>query len=126
MTIAVALLCATGCGGSHGTVTGYFRVPGGSAAEVQRGGLNFAKTSEHLHGVGSGHTVQVGANGEYTVRLPSGSYSVIGALSGEQGHVASESCGAAINVTVRADSTTRVDFVCHPTPVSTPRSTSAP
>jgi len=126
MTIAVALLCAAGCGGSHGTVTGYFRVPGGSTAELQRGGLNFAKTSEHVHGDGSGRTVRVGADGGYTVTLPSGSYSVIGALSGEPGKVASETCAAAIHVTVRADSTTRADFVCHPTPVSTPPSTSAP
>ena len=126
MTIAVALLCAAGCGGSHGTVTGYFRVPGGSATELQRAGLNFSKTSEHVHGDGSGHTVRVGADGGYTVRLPSGSYSVIGALSGRPGKVASEICGAAMTVTVRANSTTRADFVCHPTPVSTPGSTPAP
>jgi hypothetical protein len=125
LLVPVALLSA-GCGHapSRGVVDGFFRLPGGSAADLRRGGLNFAKASEGAHGNGAGHTVRVGADGRYTVTLPSGSYSVIGALSGQPGRIVPETCGASINVVVRANSTTRVDFVCHASPVTTP--TSAP
>ena len=125
--IAIAVLLAAGCGHSeHGTVAGYFRLPGGSSAELQRGGLNFAKTSEDVHGNGSGHTVRVSADGSYTVTLPTGAYSVIGGLSGQPGGVAPESCSGEMNVTVRANRTTRADYVCHALPVTTPTSANAP
>jgi hypothetical protein len=126
--LALIALLGAGCGHSQsrGVVAGYFRLPGGSATDLQRGGLNFAKASEGAHGNGAGHTVQVSADGSYTVTLPSGSYSVIGALSGQPGKTASETCGSSITVVVRANSTTHADFVCHATPVTPPTSTAKP
>ena len=120
LLVLVALLGA-GCGHAHsrGVVAGFFRLPGGSAADLERGGLNFAKASAGAHGNGAGHTVRVGADGSYTVTLPSGSYSVIGALSGQPGKITPETCGGSINVIVRANDTTRADFVCHATRVTT-------
>jgi hypothetical protein len=127
LLVLVALLAA-GCGHaqSRGVVAGFFRLPGGSAADLQRGGLNFAEASEGAHGNGAGHAVRVSADGSYTVTLSSGSYSVIGALSGQPGKIEPETCGGSINVVVRANSTTRVDFVCHATPVTTPTSAAKP
>ena len=123
----VALL-GTGCGHAHssGVVAGFFRLPGGSAADLQRGGLNFAKASEGAHGNGAGHTVRVSADGSYTVTLSSGSYSVIGALSGQPGKIEPETCAGSINVVVRGNSTTRVDYVCHATVATTPTSAAKP
>jgi hypothetical protein len=124
VALVTVVVLAAGCGGrSNGVVTGTFSVPGGTPAELQRAGLNFAKTGSGMHGDGYGHTVRVNRDGSYTVTLPSGSYSVIGALAGHLGRVESETCGAGINVTVRANLTTRADFVCHATPVTTPAST---
>jgi hypothetical protein len=118
-TAIVALLVA-GCGHSEsrGVVDGYFRLPGRPAADLERGGLNF---SAHEHGHGHGHTTRVSADGTYTITLSPGSYSVIGALSGHAGGPAPESCAATMNVVVRADSTTRVDYVCRATPVTKPQ-----
>jgi len=126
--LVLVTLLGVGCGHgqSSGVVAGFFRLPGGSAADLQRGGLNFAKASEGAHGNGAGHTVQVSADGRYTVTLSSGSYSVVGALSGQPGKVAPETCGGSINVVVRANSTTRADFVCHATAVTTPTSSATP
>ena len=125
--VLVALLGA-GCGQapSRGVVAGFFRLSGGSAADLQRGGLNFAKASEGAHGNGTGHLVRVSADGSYTVTLSSGSYSVIGALSGQPGKIASETCGGSIKVVVRGNSTTHADFVCHAAPVTPPSSTTNP
>jgi hypothetical protein len=122
MLFAIAVVLAAGCSHSHsdGTVAGYFRLSGGSRAELLRGGLNFARTSEGLHGNGSGQTVRVRVNGSYTVTLPTGAYSVIGGLSGQPGRVPRERCSAAIIVMVRAHSTTHADYVCHALPVTTP------
>ena len=127
LLVLVALL-GVGCGHaqSSGVVAGFFGLPGGSAADLQRAGLNFANASEGAHGNGAGHTVQVSADGRYTVTLSSASYSVIGALSGQPGKIAPETCGGSINVVVRANSTTRADFVCHATPVTTPTSPAKP
>ena len=127
LLVLVALLGA-GCGHaqSRGVVAGFFRLPGGSAADLQRGGLNFAKASEGAHGIGAGQTVRVSADGSYTVTLSSGSYSVIGALSGQPGKIVPETCAGSINVVVRANSTTRADFVCHATAATTPTSTAKP
>jgi hypothetical protein len=118
LTVIVTLLVA-GCDYAppRGTVDGYFRLPGRPAADLQRGGLNF---SEGRHGNGHGHTTKVSADGRYTVTLPAGSYSVIGALSGQPGGPAPETCSATMNVVVRANSTTRADYVCRATPVTSP------
>ena len=126
--LALVVLLGAGCGRSpaRGVVAGAFRLPGGSAADLQRGGLNFAKASEGAHGNGAGHTVRVSADGSYTVTLSTGSYSVIGALSGQPGKIEPETCGGSINVVVRANTTTRVDYVCHATQVTTPTSTAKP
>ena len=92
----VALLLVTGCGAKPtGMVVGYFRLPGRPAADLQRGGLNF---SLGAHGNGHGETIRVGAGGKYAVTLVPGSYSVIGALSGQSGGPAAESCAAAMHV----------------------------
>jgi len=117
-TLIVALLVA-GCGhaGPRGVVEGYFRLPGRPAADLQRGGLNF---SADKHGNGHGHTTRVSAGGTYSVTLSPGSYSVIGGLSGHPGGPAAERCGASINIVVRANSTTRADYVCRPTPTTSP------
>ena len=116
--VIVALFVA-GCGGSgaqgpHGVVTGRFRLPGRSAADLRRGGLNFSPGS---HGHGNGRTAKVGADGEYTISLPPGTYSVIGGLTGQSG-ARPESCAETIDVVVTANVTTRADFVCHATPVA--------
>lgn len=120
--IVIAALLAAGCGHaqSRGVVDGYFRLAGGPVADLQRGGLNFAKAGEGVHGNGSGHTVRVSADGRYTVTLSPGSYSVIGALSGHPGGPAPEKCAASMSVVVRANSTTRADFVCRSMPVTAP------
>ena len=120
--ILIAALLAAGCGHaqSRGVVDGYFRLPGRQAADLRRGGLNFAKVNEGVHGNGHGHTVRVSADGRYTVTLSPGSYSVIGALAGHPGGPAPEQCAASINVVVRASSTTRADFVCRVVPVTSP------
>ena len=115
--VIVALLVA-GCGdsgpqGPPGVVRGHFSLPGRPAADLQRGGLNFSPGS---HGDENGRTTKVSADGEYTISLPPGTYSVIGGLSGHSG-AAPESCAETINVVVTANSTTNVDFVCHATPV---------
>ena len=116
--ILLVAVLAAGCGHaqSHGVVDGYFRLPGRPAADLQRGGLNFAKTSEGVHGNGVGHTVRVSADGSYTVTLAPGSYSVIGGLSGHPGGPAPEKCAATINVVVTSNSTTRADYVCDAMP----------
>ena len=101
----------------HGTVTGIFTLPGRSASELQRGGLNF---SVGAHGNGRGHTAAVAADGSYTVTLPPGSYSVIGALSGHPAGPAPEACAETMTVIVRANATTRADYVCHATPLNSP------
>lgn len=118
LTAVVALL-VTGCGHteSRGVVDGHFRLPGRPAADLQRGGLNFSTGD---HGQGRGHTTRVSADGTYTVTLPPGSYSVIGALSGHAGGPAPETCAATMNVVVRANSTTVADYVCRATPVTSP------
>jgi hypothetical protein len=133
LTVIVALLVA-GCthAGPRGTVDGYFRLPGRSADDLQRGGLNFLSANENGHGhrgvlsfllghgSGHGHTTRVGAGGWYTVTLSPGSYRVIGGLSGHAGGPPAESCASTINVVVTAKSTTRADYVCHATPVGAP------
>jgi len=107
----VALL-VTGCGDSpprpQGVVTGHFSLPGRPTADLQRGGLNFSPGS---HGDGNGRTTRVGADGEYTITLPPGSYSVIGGLAKHAGSPA-ESCAETISVVVTANNTTTADFVC--------------
>ena len=110
----IAALFGAGCGHAHsrGVVDGFFRLPAGPAADVQRGGLNFAKASEGVHGNGTGHTVRVSADGRYRVTLPPGSYSVIGGLSGHPRGPVPEKCAATMNVVVRANTTTRADYVC--------------
>ena len=120
--IVVAALLAAGCGRpqSRGVVDGYFRLPGRPAADLQRGGLNFAKATGGVHGNGNGHTVAVSAEGAYTVTLSAGSYSVIGALSGHPGGPAPETCAETMNVVVTGNSTTRADYVCHAMPVTSP------
>ncbi len=123
MLLAFVALLGAGCAHAQsGVVAGFFRLPGGSATELRRGGLNFAKASDGAHGNGAGHTVRVNADGSYTVTLSSGSYSVIGALSGQPGEIVPEKCAASMNVVVQANRTTRVDYVCHATPVNTPTS----
>jgi hypothetical protein len=116
----IAALLAAGCGHSPppGVVDGSFSVPGEPAADLQRGGLNFAKTSEGVHGNGAGHTVRVSSDGAYTVTLSPGSYSVIGGLSGQPGGPAAGKCAEAMTVVVTAKSTTRADYVCHLVPVT--------
>jgi hypothetical protein len=111
----LALLAGCGHPKAHGTVDGTFSLPGMTAADVQRGGLNF---STGAHGKGHGHTVPVAADGSYAVSLPPGSYSVIGALSGHPGGPPPETCAETISVVVTAKTTTRADFVCHATPAS--------
>jgi hypothetical protein len=116
--VIVALLvagCDSGPHGPPGIVSGHFRLPGRPASDLQRGGLNF---SPGAHGDGNGRTTKVSADGEYTISLPPGSYSVIGALSGHSGGPAPESCAETINVVVKANSTTNVDYVCDATPVT--------
>lgn len=98
-------------------VDGYFRLPGRPAADLRRGGLNF---STNEHGKGHGHTALVNADGTYSVTLSPGSYSVIGALSGNPGGPAPETCAATLNVVVTANTTTRVDYECHATPATSP------
>jgi hypothetical protein len=128
LTVIVMLL-VVGCSHPkpHGVVDGYFRLPGRPATDLQRGGLNFlpAKGRGHHRGgvlgflsgnhSGHGHVTTVGTDGRYTVTLPTGSYSVIGALSGHPGGPAPESCAARTNVVVRADRTSHLDYVCHAT-----------
>ena len=114
--VAVALLVAGCNSGSYeppGVVSGQFSLPGRSAADLQRGGLNF---SPGAHGDGNGRTTKVSANGSYTISLPPGAYSVIGGLSKQSG-AAAESCAETINVVVVANGTTNADFVCHAKPV---------
>ena len=118
--VVIAALIAAGCGHAepHGTVDGSFALPGRPAGDLQRGGLNF---SVGAHGHGHGHTAAVSADGSYTVTLPPGSYSVIGALSGHPGGPPPEACAETMSVTVRANATTRADYVCHATPVNSPK-----
>ena len=116
----IVAVLAAGCSHAqpHGVVDGYFRLPGRPPADLQRGGLNFAKASEGVHGNGAGHTVRVSADGSYTVTLAPGSYSVIGGLSGHPGGLAAEKCAATIDVVVMANSTTRADYVCDVVPAT--------
>jgi hypothetical protein len=116
LAVTAALLFA-GCdaAGRRGTVVGYFRLPGAPAADLQRGGLNFA---EGRHGHGHGHTTRVEVDGRYTITLSPGSYEVIGGLSGHPGGPPPEKCAATMNVVVTANGTTRADYVCHATPVN--------
>jgi hypothetical protein len=100
-------------------VDGTFSLPGRPTADLQRGGLNFS-TNGHGNGNGHGHTTRVNADGTYSVTLAAGTYSVIGALAGQAGGVAAETCDATINVTVTANSTVRADYVCHATPAVSP------
>jgi len=114
-----ALLLSAGCGHpQHGVVDGQFSLPGRPAADLQRGGLNFSTNDQH--GSGHGVTTPVGADGTYSVTLAPGSYSVIGGLSGSPGGPAAETCGATIKVVVKANSTTRADYVCSATPAPLP------
>jgi len=118
LALIVALL---GAGCSHtspsGEVDGTFSLPGRSTADLQRGGLNF---STGAHGQGHGHTVRVNADGSFSVKLPPGSYSVIGGLAGDSGGPAAETCAATINVVVTANITTHADYVCHATAATSP------
>ena len=112
--VIVALLvagCDSGTHGPPGIVSGHFSLPGRPAADLQRGGLNF---STGAHSDGNGRTTKVSADGEYTISLPPGSYSVIGGLSKQSG-AAAESCAETITVVVTANKTTNADFVCHAT-----------
>jgi hypothetical protein len=116
MTLVAALLlvgCSRGAPAT-GTVDGHFRLPGRPAAELQRAGLNFSRGA---HGHGHGDTVRIAADGRYTVALPPGSYSVVGALSGPP----PETCAAPIHVVVTAHRTTRADFTCHATAAGPPK-----
>jgi hypothetical protein len=119
-SMMVVALLAAGCGhtGQSGEVDGYFRLPGRPAADLQRGGLNF---STGVHGQGRGHTTRVSADGQYTITLSPGSYSVIGGLSGNPGGPGPETCAATMNVVVKANSTTHADYVCRATPVTKPK-----
>jgi hypothetical protein len=134
LTVIVMLLLV-GC--SHpkarGEVDGYFRLPGRPATDLQRGGLNFlpANGGRHRRGgvlgflfgnhPGHGHVTTVGTDGRYTVTLPAGSYTVIGALSGHPGGPTPESCATRTSVVVQADRTLHLDYVCHATPVTRPK-----
>ncbi|MCU1396009.1 MAG: hypothetical protein JWM34_4437 [Ilumatobacteraceae bacterium] len=116
MGVVIGLLfSACGHPGSPGVVDGHFLLPGRSAADLQRGGLNF---SVGAHGGGNSHTARVNADGSYTVSLPPGSYSVIGGLSQVPGGQPAEACDQAITVIVTANSTTTTNFECHATPVT--------
>jgi hypothetical protein len=115
----MVVLLLGGCAGrSTGVVEGTFRLPGRPAADLRRAGLNFSRSA---HGSAHGDTTRVGADGRYTVTLAPGSYSVVGALSGDPGGPAPETCAARMNVVVTAHKTTRANFVCHATPVSPPK-----
>jgi len=138
MTFVVLL--AAGCGRSSpsGTVDGYFSLPGRPAADLARGGLAFLPGNgvAHHHGGilgflsgnrgGHRHTATVGADGRYSVRLPSGSYAVIGALSGHPGGPVPERCAAQTNVVVTPNRTTHLDYVCNATPVDSSERVSQP
>ena len=113
--VAIAALLLAGCSQSaRGVVEGSFSLPGRPAADLQRGGLNF---SSGFHGKGHGTTTRVSADGTDTVKLRPGTYSVIGALDGHPGGPAPERCAATINVVVKANSTTHLEYVCDATPV---------
>ena len=115
----IAVLLSAGCGHpAHGVVDGHFSLPGRPAPDLQRGGLNFSTNKQH--GKGHGDTTRVSADGTYTVTLAPGSYEVIGGLSGSPGGPVAETCGATINVVVKANSTTRADYVCDATPATLP------
>lgn len=118
MSAVFVLLLTVACSHAraHGVVQGHFVLPGRAASDVQRGGLNFA--SGDSHGNGEGHTARVNSDGSYSISLPAGSYSVIGALSGEQAGPVPESCAETLTVTVTAGATTDLDFVCHAAPSS--------
>jgi hypothetical protein len=118
LPVIVAVLMA-GCSRTapSGVVEGTFRLPGRPASDLSRAGLNF---STGRHGPGHGQTTKVGADGSYQITLPAGSYSVLGALSGQSGGAAPEACAAAMNVVVKAKTTTQADYVCNPTPVANP------
>ncbi len=115
----IAVLLSVGCGHpAHGVVDGQFTLPGRPASDLERGGLNFSTNEQH--GKGHGQTTRVSADGTYSVTLAPGSYFVIGGLSGSPGGPAAETCGATIKVVVTANSTTRADYVCDATPVTSP------
>jgi hypothetical protein len=134
------MLLATACGQakSHGEVDGYFRLPGTPAGDLQRGGLSFlpANGNRHRrtgvlgflfgHGSGHGHVAMVGSDGRDTVTLSPGSYTVIGGLSRHPGGPVPERCAARTNVVVTADRTTRLDYACHATPVTSSKRVNSP
>jgi hypothetical protein len=114
--VLIALLGA-GCARPvhHGLVEGQFSLPGRPAADLQRAGLNF---STGKHGNGHGQTARVNPDGTYSLSLPVGSYSVIGALAGGSGASTAETCQETITVVITANGTTHADFVCHASPAS--------
>jgi hypothetical protein len=94
-------------------VEGQFSLPGRPATDLQRGGLNF---STGKHGDGHGLTARVKADGTYSLSLPVGSYSVVGALAGADGGPTAETCQDTITVVITANTTTHADFQCHASP----------
>ena len=111
----VAALLSVGCARTvqHARVEGQFSLPGRSPADLQRGGLNF---STGAHGEGHGQTARINADGAYSLSLPVGTYTVIGALTGQP----AEACQETMTVVVPAKTTTHADFVCHTTPARSP------
>ena len=109
----VAALLSVGCARTvqHGRVEGQFSLPGRSPTDLQRGGLNF---STGVHGSGHGQTARVSPDGAYSLTLPVGTYTVIGALAGQP----AEACQETMTVVVRAKTTTHADFACHTIPAS--------
>ena len=114
LLVLVALLSA-GCAHTvqHGMVEGQFSTPGRAATDLGRGGLNF---STGAHGNGHGQTARINAVGAYSLTLPVGTYTVIGALAGQP----IEACQETTTVVVTAKTTTHVDFVCHTTQATSP------
>jgi len=138
--MAFLVVLAAGCGHStpSGTVDGIFSLPARPAADLARGGLAFLPGNGEVHrhgGIlgflsgnrgGHRHTATVGTDGRYSVKLPAGSYAVIGALSGHPGGPVPETCAAQMHVDVTANRTTQLDYVCHATPVDSSKHVSSP
>ena len=134
------VLLAAGCGHStpSGAVDGSFSLPGRPAADLARGGLAFLPGNGEVHhqggilgffsgnGGGHRHIAKVGDDGRYGIKLPAGSYAVIGALSGTPDGPVPETCAAQVQVVVTANRTTQLDYECQATPVDSTTRTSSP
>jgi len=138
--LVFVMLLAAGCGHStpSGTVDGSFSLPGRPAADLARGGLAFLPGNGEVHhqggilglfsgnGGGHRHTAKVAADGRYSIKLPAGSYAVIGALSGKPGGPLPETCAAQVQLVVTANHATNLDYVCQATPVDSSKSAGSP